>query len=100
MVSWSLRRIAMRVGTERGVVYIAAIVAAVGGLIFGYDLNIMSGALIFIIREWDRGAGLGTARGMPTRPRTPAVCRAIRTAAVQRTATIRHRPRSGFRGWC
>ena len=33
-------------------VYVVASVAAVGGLIFGYDLNIMSGSIIFIRDEW------------------------------------------------
>src|SRR5262252_4193510 len=38
-------------------VYVAAVFAALGGLLFGYDIGVVSGALIFIKREF----GLTTA---------------------------------------
>jgi hypothetical protein len=38
---------------KRSYVYLCAIVAAVGGFIFGYDLSIVSGALIFLRAEFD-----------------------------------------------
>jgi SP family arabinose:H+ symporter-like MFS transporter len=32
--------------------YMIALVAAVGGFLFGYDLSLMSGAIIFLEREF------------------------------------------------
>ncbi len=40
-----------------GFVYVAAIFAALGGLLFGYDTGVISGALIFIKREFGLTTG-------------------------------------------
>ncbi len=52
---------------SRAYVYLIALVAAVGGLLFGYDLSIISGAVIFLEKEFSLGAmELGLAIGSAT----------------------------------
>lgn len=47
---------------KHGYVYLISIVAAVGGFLFGYDISIISGAVIFIKEEFDlSGSALGFA---------------------------------------
>jgi sugar porter (SP) family MFS transporter len=49
---------------NRSYVYLISMVAAVGGFLFGYDLSIVSGAVIFLEREFSLTAGqLGFALG-------------------------------------
>ncbi len=39
-------------GTSSGFVYIAAVFAALGGLLFGYDTGVISGAVLFITKQF------------------------------------------------
>ena len=53
--------------TSRAYVYLISLVAAVGGLLFGYDLSIISGAVIFLEKEFSLSAmELGLAIGSAT----------------------------------
>jgi sugar porter (SP) family MFS transporter len=40
-------------GANRRYLYLITFVAAVGGFLFGYDLSLISGAIIFLQREWN-----------------------------------------------
>lgn len=52
---------------SRSYVYLISLVAAVGGLLFGYDLSIISGAVIFLEKEFSLSAmQLGLAVGSAT----------------------------------
>ncbi|MGB3082833.1 MAG: sugar porter family MFS transporter [Candidatus Omnitrophota bacterium] len=41
---------------KRSVIYVIAGVAALGGILFGFDTGVISGALLFIKKEWALGA--------------------------------------------
>ena len=40
----------------RGLVYVAVAVAALGGLLFGYDTGVISGAILFITKQFSLSA--------------------------------------------
>ena len=44
-----------------GFVYVAVAVAAIGGLLFGYDTEVISGALIFVQKQFGLSAFLAQA---------------------------------------
>jgi hypothetical protein len=37
---------------DKGYVYLVSLVAAIGGFLFGYDLSIISGAIIFLEKDF------------------------------------------------
>src|SRR5262249_3926335 len=39
--------------TKTGYLYLISLVAAIGGFLFGYDLDILTGALLFVRKEFD-----------------------------------------------
>ena len=48
-------------GTEPGVkrlVYVATAISALGGMLFGYDIGVISGAILFIQRDFSLSSGL------------------------------------------
>ena len=51
--------------TSTGFVILAAIFAAVGGLLFGYDTAAISGAVIFIKQQFSLSTFPGRAGGRP-----------------------------------
>src|SRR5665213_452435 len=42
----------------RLIVYLAAVVSALGGMLFGYDIGVISGAILFIKNEFRLSSGL------------------------------------------
>ena len=42
----------------RDIVYLAAVVSALGGMLFGYDIGVISGAILFIKNEFHLSSGL------------------------------------------
>jgi len=41
-----------------GFVYLAAGISALGGMLFGYDIGVISGAILFIKKDFSLSAGL------------------------------------------
>src|SRR5271156_6340308 len=39
-------------------VYVAAAISALGGMLFGYDIGVISGAILFIKRDFSLSAGM------------------------------------------
>lgn len=44
--------------SNRGFVYLAAGISALGGMLFGYDIGVISGAILFIKKDFSLSAGL------------------------------------------
>jgi MFS family permease len=43
---------------SQGFVYLAAGISALGGMLFGYDIGVISGAILFITKDFSLSAGL------------------------------------------
>ena len=63
---------------------VIALIAATGGFLFGYDLSIASGALIFLKEQFD----LDQQPGVPGLP-SGASCRGRRDRSTERVAGIK-----------
>ena len=45
-----------------GYVLVASAIAAVGGILFGFDTGVISGAILFIVKQWNLTARAGGIR--------------------------------------